>query len=415
MKKSNLKKLQKLVKEVTEQLNPMPNPNPAKDIDRDYMPLEPYQCGPGPYNMIQAQQYGVPMNACFPCGTHSGPGGTYDYGPCANGMSNFIDLGGGTTQIFASHEECIAHPNCVQHFSTTDDAGNVLTVGSDFADGTDYYDTNIGYIDDEGNYQLHRPPKDTRPTGPQSRKMPMKGKMPARKMKMNELKKLIRDVIKEPDTAPGTVTGIQGTAKIAYGWPCHMSWPGGDSGIALGAITVNGNTPQTNTIIHNPSESQTFSNAGWGQYNPIQLNNPVMNGVAKWRIVSVFDIPPNQMGQFTVEDKFPIACSQPINIQTGALEPFDVSYRCDTIEGCKEVLSYNLVTGEPNPDAVFATLAECEASGCKPTDKAEPLKGAGGSPLDPTPQGIAPQSPVDRVKKPMDRKPTRKGNMKNFR
>ena len=122
------------------------------------------------------------------------------------------------------------------------------------------------------------------------------------------------------------------------------------------------------------------------------------------------------MSQLTVEDKFPIACSQPINTQTGALEPFDTSYRCDTIKGCTEVLSYNLVTGEPNPDAVFATLAECEASGCKPTDKAEPLKGAGGSPLDPTPQGIAPQSPVDRVKKPMDRrKPTRKGNMKNFR
>ena len=141
MKKSNLKQLQKLDKEVikTEQLNPNPNPSPAKDIDRDYMPLEPFMCGPGPYNYSEAQQFGIPMNACFPCGTHSGVGGTYDYGPCSNGMSNFIEIGGGTSQIFASHEECIAHPNCVQYFSTTDDMGNVLVQGPDFAGGGDYY------------------------------------------------------------------------------------------------------------------------------------------------------------------------------------------------------------------------------------------------------------------------------------
>ena len=158
MKKQQIRKLIKKI--IQEQINPG-GPGtvatPFKEKDPNWRPKEPWQCGPGLLNYNQAQNNGIPMNACFPCETHTGPGGTYDYGQCTNHMPAFLPTGGGTTELFSSHADCIAHPSCVQHWTLTDDQGNVLTVGPQWAGDGDFYSTNIGYIDDEGNYQQHKP------------------------------------------------------------------------------------------------------------------------------------------------------------------------------------------------------------------------------------------------------------------
>ena len=220
---------------------------------------------------------------------------------------------------------------------------------------------------------------------------------------LEELKKDLNKKINEQGVAPSNPMAQGGLAKAVYAIGCRGTVQGfapgvdylpdvpgiqnnDEFGIFVGNLTVNGQTPQVGQVFYkrilNPQLEPSM--IGDGQFP---------GGVAKWRIKSI-----GPMIGTTTEDVFNVSCFHPLK-KDGTLGSYETGYNCsptnpNAINGCLEVPKY-LGGGNPNmpnPDAVFDTLEECQASGCTGSpqpDKATPLKGSGiGSP---NPQGMAPQ------------------------
>ena len=184
-------------------------------------------------------------------------------------------------------------------------------------------------------------------------------------MKKSELRKLIRNVIKEQDVAPvkpmigDKGSGVSTAGRSVVVRPCDHS-PNGSVSFypVMQNMTIDGVAPQVGDVFFYNAHTSNLS------------GNGISGGQqSKWEVISV-NSPGAQYS--TTYDRVSISCDQPIygtmwytSIPAAANPGDPVYFRCAVSN------QYSQTPGVsqgclPTTSGPYTTMAECEATGCAP-------------------------------------------------